>query len=213
LLCNLKIGWKLFNLLNTHINKSVTDLTKHKSIGISQMSSDLLRIDQALSKTDNYYRQILDRISFSHFVELIKIEDKTKSDFGINKIQITKGDLTALESMLFEQGDLGTKELFNKAFGKKSLGELLRGIVGMEREAAKAAFGEILQQQTLNSQQIRFMDAIINYISVKGMIAPSELFEPPFTDINTSGIMGVFDMEISTRIISLIEEIKERAIA
>jgi type I restriction enzyme R subunit len=130
-----------------------------------------------------------------------------------NNIQITKGDLTALETMLFEQGDLGTKELFNKAFGEKSLGELLRGIVGMEREAAKAAFGEILQQQTMNSQQIRFMDAIINYISFKGIIAPSELFEPPFTDINTSGIMGVFDMEISTRIISLIEEIKERAIA
>jgi len=37
------------------------------------------------------------------------------------------------------------------------------------------------------------------------------LFEPPFTDINTSGIIGVFDETISEKIISLIEEINHTA--
>jgi type I restriction enzyme R subunit len=37
------------------------------------------------------------------------------------------------------------------------------------------------------------------------------LFEPPFTDINTSGIMGVFDEITSSRIISLIEGVNHTA--
>jgi type I restriction enzyme R subunit len=109
--------------------------------------------------------------------------------------------------MLFEQGELGTKKEFIKAFGEQPLGKFIRGIVGLETNAAKLAFGEILAGQTLNSQQIRFMDMIINFFSIKGVIEPSMLFEPPFTDIDTSGIMGVFDTEVSARIINLIEEI------
>ena len=130
-----------------------------------------------------------------------------------NNIQITKGELGELELMLFNQGELGTKEEFVKAFGEQPLGVFIRGIVGLDTNAAKMAFGEILSGQTLNSQQIRFMDTIINFFTVKGVIEPAMLFEPPFTDINTSGIMGVFDEVTSTKIISLIEEINHTAVA
>ena len=128
-----------------------------------------------------------------------------------NNIQITKGELGELELMLFNQGELGTKEEFVKAFGEQPLGKFIRGIVGLDTNAAKMAFSEILSGQTLNSQQIRFMDTIINFFTVKGVIEPSMLFEPPFTDINTSGIMGVFDEVTSTKIISLIEQINHTA--
>jgi type I restriction enzyme R subunit len=128
-----------------------------------------------------------------------------------NNIQITKSELMELEKMLFAQGEIGTKEEFIKAFGEQPLGKFIRGIVGLETNTAKQAFGEILSGQTLNSQQIRFMDTIINFFSVKGIIEPAMLFEAPFTDINTSGIMGVFDEVTSTRIISLIEGINHTA--
>lgn len=128
-----------------------------------------------------------------------------------NNIQITKGELGELERMLFEQGELGTKDEFVKAYGQQPLGKFIRGIVGLDANAAKLAFGKILGGQTLNSQQIRFMDTIINFFTVKGVIEPAMLFEPPFTDINTSGIMGVFDEATSTKIISLIEEINHTA--
>jgi type I restriction enzyme R subunit len=128
-----------------------------------------------------------------------------------NNIQITKGELGELELMLFNQGELGTKEEFIKAFGEQPLGKFIRGIVGLDTNAAKLAFGEILSGQTLNSQQIRFMDTIINFFTVKGVIEPAMLFEPPFTDINTSGIMGVFDELTSTKIITLIEQINHTA--
>ena len=128
-----------------------------------------------------------------------------------NNIQITEGELVELERMLFEQGELGTKDEFVKAYGEQPLGKFIRGIVGLDVNAAKLAFGEILGVQTLNSQQIRFIDTIINFFTVKGIIEPAMLFEPPFTDINTSGIMGVFDEITSSRIISLIEGVNHTA--
>jgi type I restriction enzyme R subunit len=124
-----------------------------------------------------------------------------------NNVQITEAELKQLEEMLFSQGELGTREEFVRAYGEAPLGSFIRGIVGLEINAAKEAFGEILQGQNLNSQQIRFMDTIINFFSVKGIIDPEMLFEPPFTDINTSGVMGVFDEEETRKVISIIERV------
>jgi type I restriction enzyme R subunit len=124
-----------------------------------------------------------------------------------NNVQITEAELKQLEEMLFSQGELGTREEFVRAYGEAPLGSFIRGIVGLEINAAKEAFGEILQGQNLNSQQIRFMDTIINFFSVKGIIDPEMLFEPPFTDINTSGVMGVFDEEETRKVISIIEKV------
>lgn len=128
-----------------------------------------------------------------------------------NNIQITEPELNALEKMLFEQGEIGTKGEFIRAFGVQPLGKFIRSIIGLEVNATKEAFGKILTGQTLNSQQIRFMDMIINYFNAKGIMEPSILFEPPFTDINTSGIVGVFDTQTSNTIIKLIEGINQTA--
>jgi type I restriction enzyme R subunit len=128
-----------------------------------------------------------------------------------NNVQITKSELDALDRMLFEQGELGTKEDFQKAFGEQPLGKFVRSIVGLDAIAAKEAFGEVLSGQTLNSQQIRFMDTIINFLTVKGVIEPAMLFESPFSDIDTSGIMGVFDESFSAKILKLMERLNKTA--
>ena len=128
-----------------------------------------------------------------------------------NNIQITHDEISDLEKLLFDQGTLGTKADFMDAYGEQSLGKFIRSIVGLDANAAKIALGQVLIGQTLNAQQIRFMDTIINFFTVKGIIEPAMLFEPPFTDINTSGISGVFEDDISTKIIALIEEINETA--
>ncbi len=128
-----------------------------------------------------------------------------------NNVPITKDELNELEKMLFEQGSLGTKEEFKKVYGDQPLGQFIRSIVGLEINAAKLAFGEILNNQTLNAQQIRFIDEIINFLNVKGIIEPSMLFEAPFTDINSNGVSGLFDDVVATRIISLIEGINHTA--
>jgi type I restriction enzyme R subunit len=132
----------------------------------------------------------------------------------INKLRtnlpITKGDLEELERMLFEQGSIGTKEDFEKAYGIQPLGKFIRKILGMESNAAKLAFGEFLNNQTLTAKQIHFLNTIINHLTVNGSIEPAMLFEPPFTEIDDKGI-GIFDDATSTKIISLIEEINHNS--
>jgi len=130
-----------------------------------------------------------------------------------NNLQITHSELEELEKMLFEQGSLGTKAEFVKAFGEQPLGKFIRNIMGLDANAAKLAFGEVLINKTLNSQQIRFIDTIINFFTVNGSIEPALLFEPPFTDINSSGIAGLFDDETQVKIVQLIEKVNENAVA
>jgi len=130
-----------------------------------------------------------------------------------NNVQITHSELEELEKMLFEQGSLGSKAEFVKAFGEQPLGKFIRNIMGLDANAAKLAFGEVLINKTLNSQQIRFIDTIINFFTVNGSIDPALLFEPPFTDINSNGIAGLFDDETQVKIIQLIEKVNENAVA
>lgn len=127
-----------------------------------------------------------------------------------NNVPITRPELDELERLLFEQGTIGTKEEFVKAYGDKPLGRFVRSILGLEINAAKQAFGEILNNQTLNATQIRFINTLINYLSVNGVVEPAKLFDPPFTDVDTAGI-AVFDEPTSMRIIQLIVRINENA--
>ncbi|MBB3839839.1 type I restriction enzyme R subunit [Runella defluvii] len=128
-----------------------------------------------------------------------------------NNLPITQAELESLDQLLFEQGNLGTKEEFTKAYGKQPLGKFIRSIVGLDIQAAKLAFAEILSHQTFNAQQIKFIDTIINFLTVKGMVEPAMLFESPFTDINSNGIGGLFDNAVATKIINLLETINHNA--
>ena len=108
-------------------------------------------------------------------------------------IPVTPGELQELERMLFEQGEIGTKETFIKAYGEQPLGKFIRTIIGLDANAAKTAFAELLHNHTFNTQQIRFIDTLINYFMVKGTVELPMLFASPFTDINPASIMGLFN--------------------
>jgi hypothetical protein len=72
------------NLLPTSIRQLVTDQFKiidNESIKISQLVTDEFSDQNSIKKTQSYYSQLIEKISFTHFVELIKIEDKTKRSF------------------------------------------------------------------------------------------------------------------------------------
>jgi predicted nuclease of restriction endonuclease-like (RecB) superfamily len=72
------------SLFLTPIRQSVTDEFQHSDyvpVTISQLPTDEFKNNSEVSKADNHYRQVLERISFTHLTELIKIEDKTKRSF------------------------------------------------------------------------------------------------------------------------------------
>lgn len=129
-----------------------------------------------------------------------------------NNISITNEDIIALEEIMFEGGDLGTKADFEREYGQQPLGVFIRSIVGLDRKAVNDAFNYFLQSGNLNASQIRFIDSIIDYLTEKGIIEPEKLFEPPFTEINEQGVLGVFDEVKAEELINIIRNINDHAI-
>jgi len=127
-------------------------------------------------------------------------------------IPITATELDTLEKMLFDQGEIGNREQFEKAYGKQPLGKFIRSIVGLELDAAKAAFSNFVNAPALNPQQIRFLDTIIKYLTVNGTIEPAALFAPPFTDISSNGVMDVFNTQQTAEIFSLVDRVNKNAV-
>lgn len=126
-------------------------------------------------------------------------------------VPITVDELVALEQLLFDGVERGTKELFVKEYGNQPLGMFIRSIIGLDVTAAQAAFSEFLNTGSLKADQITFIQNIITYLNINGTIEPSMLFEPPFTDINDSGLNGVFDDTSAYKIISIIEQVNNNA--
>ncbi len=131
-----------------------------------------------------------------------------------HNVPITQTDINELKRLLFESGDVGTEEDFERAYGKQEqLGLFIRSLVGLNREAAKKAFSDYLNEHRFNSNQIQFINLIIDYLSQNGTIEPSKLYEPPYTDFNTSGLDGVFPDSDADRIVGIVKAIKENAAA
>lgn len=131
-----------------------------------------------------------------------------------HNVPITCTDIDELKRLLFESVDVGTEEDFERAYGKQEhLGLFIRGLVGLNREAAKKAFSVYLNEHRFNSNQIKFINLIIDYLSQNGTIEPSKLYEPPYTDFNTSGLDGVFEDNDADRIVGILRSISENAAA
>jgi type I restriction enzyme R subunit len=129
-----------------------------------------------------------------------------------SNLPITADELSVLEKVLFDGTDRGTREDFVKEFGEAPLGVFIRSIIGLDVKAAQDAFAEFLTTGNLRADQMTFIQNIISYLTKNGTIDPGMLFEPPFTDVNDQGLMGVFDDGASHKIISIIEKINDNAI-
>ena len=126
-------------------------------------------------------------------------------------IPLDQSDIDELESILWTQ--LGSKSEYEQQFGSKPLGEFVREIVGMDMNAAKEAFAEYLNDVSLDSRQIYFVNQIVEYIVQNGVMKDlSVLQEPPFTD--KGSIVEVFgDLSLWLKIRQTIETINANAAA
>ena len=98
-------------------------------------------------------------------------------------------------------------------YGQKPLGEFVREIVGLDMKAAKEAFSVYLNDTSLDSRQIYFVNQIVEYIVHNGMMKDlSVLQEAPFTDYGS--IVEVFtDLSVWAGIRQAIERVNANAVA
>jgi type I restriction enzyme R subunit len=129
-------------------------------------------------------------------------------------IPVTARDIAELERLLFELDGTGTREEFIRAYGEQEqLGLFVRKLVGLDREAAKQAFGEYLERKTVSRNQILFVNQIIDYLTQNGVMDAGLLYEAPFTDYSSTGLDGVFSDNDASAIVSILGSIRETAVA
>jgi len=125
---------------------------------------------------------------------------------------LTPSDLSELERFLFESGEVQSKELFEKAFGEQEhLSVFIRSLVGLDRSAAKEEFSKYLDNSQFNTNQIRFIEMIIDHLTQRGIMDPGLLYEQPFTGIHYEGLDGIFPSATADEIVNILERVNTNA--
>ncbi|GIK58041.1 MAG: restriction endonuclease subunit R [Chloroflexota bacterium] len=123
-------------------------------------------------------------------------------------IPLTPEDLAALDEMLFSAEEVGSEAEFAQAFGAPdNLATFVRGLVGLNREAAKRKFARFLDDKTYNADQIQFVNFIIEHLTRNGTMPPDMLWERPFVDIHDAGPTGLFSDTDADALLAVIEEV------
>ena len=128
-----------------------------------------------------------------------------------SNVPLNSDDVAALEKILWSE--VGTKEDYETEIGSKPLGEFVREIVGLDMKAAKEAFSVYLNDTSLDSRQIYFVNQIVEYIVHNGLMKDlSVLQESPFTD--KGSVVDIFtDLTVWMGIRKIIEQVNANAVA
>ena len=125
-----------------------------------------------------------------------------------HNIPLAMGDYQELERVL--TSELGSKEDYKREFGDTPFGLLIRKIAKLDHEAAMQAFSAFINDQSLNQNQIAFVNKIIHHIELNGyMENVSELAKPPFD--KPISFIKLFDTNTRTELIKSIDQVRENA--
>lgn len=123
---------------------------------------------------------------------------------------LSSTDLVSLENILWKE--LGSKKDYYSEVGEKPICEFVREIVGLDMNAAKDAFSKYLDERNLNSEQIYFVNQIVEYIVRNGLMKDmSVLQQSPFTDKGSVADLFGNDIQTWMEIKSVIDNINNNA--
>lgn len=121
---------------------------------------------------------------------------------------MTESDIKYFEKILWEE--IGSKEEYVQTYGEQPLLKLVASITGMERAAAEKEFSKFLKDENLNSDQIDFVNSIVDYIVKNGSIEKQVLQEYPFN--KNGGVINLFKnrMDVAKDIVAIIDKVNGR---
>lgn len=127
---------------------------------------------------------------------------------------LTPIDLSELERFVYESEPVESRDRFEQCYGAdRPLTIFIRSLVGLDRNAAKEAFGQFLDEKRYSSQQIRFVEMIIDKLTRSGVMDAGQLYDPPFTSLHHEGLDGAFRDSDADAIVGVLAEINRRAAA
>nr|MBR4281923.1 DEAD/DEAH box helicase family protein [Clostridia bacterium] len=122
---------------------------------------------------------------------------------------LTAFDVETLERILWSE--VGTREDYVAEYGQKPLGEFVREIVGLDMTAAKEAFSAYLNDTSLDTRQIYFVNQIVEYVVHNGLLKDMSVLQgSPFTD--QGSVVDIFpDLSVWQGIRAVIKQINANA--
>ena len=195
-----------------HIRENLRDLIKY--IPVVQIHYDTILDDEILS--EDWNESELENDDLKNYKAKAEFYVRQHTDNAViaklkGNIPLNSEDVKSLEEILWNE--IGTKQDYEAEYGQKPLGEFVREIVGLDMSAAKEAFAQYLNDASLDSRQIYFVNQIVEYIVHNGMMKDlSVLQEAPFTD--RGSIVEVFtDLSVWAGIRKAIERVNANAVA
>lgn len=122
---------------------------------------------------------------------------------------LTATDLAELEALLHEAGG-SDGDIARARTLHTSLAAFIRSLVGLDREAATAAFAGLIAPGTASASQLQFIEEIVQHLTEHGAMPAERLYASPFTDIHAQGPDGVFEAGKVERLFQALEEFELR---
>ncbi|NKY89782.1 DEAD/DEAH box helicase family protein [Nocardia veterana] len=139
-----------------------------------------------------------------------------EDELAVQKIlrnkQITTADLSELEKIFLDNG-FGTEADIEQAKAEHGgLGLFLRGLTGLDRETAAAAFDEFQAGKNLTANQLHFLNLLIDVIAENGIVDVGALWKPPFRSLAPTGPEALFSTDEVHAMVSVLKTLRTTAI-
>lgn len=169
--------------------------------------------DQLGEVTVTYLPDIQTGVNARQYQKKVEQFVRAHADYVvIHKIRwampLTQTDLEALEDFFYTSQEVESLDRFARVYGRsENLAAFIRGLVGLDRKAAKQKFARFLDGAAYTADQIQFVNYIIDYLTRNGTMDPGLLFDQPFTDIHYQGVSGVFPEEQAAELVNILTAI------
>lgn len=124
---------------------------------------------------------------------------------------LTPGDLAELQRMLTESGAGSPEELARAAEQAQGLGLFIRGLVGLDRDAATGALSTFIAGRTLTASQLDFVNLVVTYLTEHGVMEVGRLYEAPFTDHAPAGLESLFSGSDIEALLDALGQVRDTA--
>ena len=126
---------------------------------------------------------------------------------------LTATDLAELERLLIDSGTATAEDVARAGQEAHGLGLFVRGLVGLDREAATQALNGFVAGKTLTANQLEFVNLIVTHLTERGVMEPGLLYEPPFTSYAPQGPDALFTSAQVDELFGVLDHIKATALA
>jgi type I restriction enzyme R subunit len=105
---------------------------------------------------------------------------------------LSSTNVADLQRILVAAG-IGDDESFAEASERAgNFGRFVRGLVGLDRAAAKAAFNAFLDDRRYTRKQIEFVEIVINELADQGVVEAGRFYESPYSGLAPTGPEDLF---------------------